>query len=181
MRSPSTLALAFSLSLTACIGVVDNSKNKGESSKPAAPSAAAKIQPRAGSPLTGRATFVEHNGGVEVVITLKNAPPGWHAVHVHETGDCSADDFTSSGGHFNPDGHVHGAPDAMQHHAGDLGNLWVNEDGDGYHSVFMPELTVRDGTHSVRGRAIIVHEAADDLVTQPTGGAGARIGCGEIH
>jgi Cu-Zn family superoxide dismutase len=44
----------------------------------------------------------------------------------------------------------------------------------------MPDLTVADGPHSVRNRAIIVHANVDDLATQPTGNAGGRIGCGVI-
>jgi Cu-Zn family superoxide dismutase len=32
----------------------------------------------------------------------------------------------------------------------------------------------------VLGKAIIFHEKQDDLVTDPTGNAGARVGCGLI-
>jgi Cu-Zn family superoxide dismutase len=186
MRAP-LLLLSTVFTLSACIAVFDTSSDhKSEhahehGTSGASASAMATIRGRAGSELSGTATFVERNGGVQVVITLKNTPPGWHAAHIHEHGDCSAADFTSTGGHFNPEGHDHGAPDALQHHAGDLGNIWVNEDGTGYHVLFMPELTVADGAMSVRGRAIIVHETFDDLVTQPTGAAGGRIGCGEIR
>ena len=42
-------------------------------------------------------------------------------------------------------------------------------------------LTVAPGDNSVVGRAIVVHGKADDMVTQPTGNAGPRIGCGVIH
>jgi len=142
--------------------------------------ATAKIEPRSGSSVHGVARFVEVAGGVEVTITIEEASPGWHAVHVHENGDCSAPDAASAGGHFNPGGVDHGAPHAPVHHAGDLGNMWVNDDGTGYHKVFMPELAI-SGDHGVVGRSIIVHEKVDDLVSQPTGAAGGRIGCGEIH
>jgi len=76
---------------------------------------------------------------------------------------------------------MHGAPDAPAHHAGDLGNMWVDEAGEGHHVLLMHELTVAMGPHSVMGRAIVVHEKADDLVSQPSGAAGSRIGCGVIH
>ena len=33
---------------------------------------------------------------------------------------------------------------------------------------------------SIIGRAVIVHEKADDLKTQPSGNAGARFACGVI-
>lgn len=143
--------------------------------------ASATIESRSGSSTTGTATFTEVEGGVLVEITLKDTPPGWHAVHVHEKGDCSAPDGTSAGGHFNPDGHAHGSPMAPEHHAGDLGSAFVGADGTARHVILMPELTVADGSHSVRGRAIIVHAAGDDYTTQPTGNAGGRIGCGVIR
>lgn len=143
--------------------------------------ASAIIEGRSGSTLTGVASFRAVREGVEVSVTLENAPAGWHAVHIHEKGDCSSADGKSAGGHFNPTGHDHGAPHAPVHHAGDLGNMWVGQDGAGYHVVYMPELRIDDPDMGVAGRAIIVHEKADDLTSQPTGAAGGRIGCGEIR
>jgi Cu-Zn family superoxide dismutase len=143
--------------------------------------AMASIESRSGSTVTGSATFTETEGGVLVEVEVHHAPPGWHAVHVHEKGDCSAPDAVSAGGHFNPGSKAHGSPDAPDHHAGDLGNMSVDENGEGRHVRLMPELTVADGEFSVRGRALVVHASADDLVTQPTGNAGGRIGCGVIQ
>jgi Cu-Zn family superoxide dismutase len=37
-----------------------------------------------------------------------------------------------------------------------------------------------EGDHSIIGRSVIVHEQADDLKSQPTGNAGARLACGAI-
>jgi Cu-Zn family superoxide dismutase len=145
------------------------------------PSASATIEARSGSTVSVEATFTETAGGVLVEIVVHHAPPGWHAVHVHEVGDCSAADGSSAGSHFNPAGHKHGSPHAPEHHAGDLGNMWVGDDGEGHHALLMPELTVADGPSSVRGRAVIVHASVDDLVTDPTGNAGGRIGCGVIR
>lgn len=141
--------------------------------------AGAEIEGRAGSTLQGVATFTEENGTVKIRVVLTGAPPGVHGIHIHETGDCSAEDFTSAGGHFNPDGHEHGAPEAEVHHAGDLGNLEVLEDGTCTYEIESSDLTVAEGTHSVVGKAVIVHEKADDF-TQPTGAAGSRIACGVV-
>jgi len=180
-----TLLCACSLLflVTGCVFVAGN---KAESSrdggpKAMAPTAHATIEARSGSSLTGHATFTEVAGGTLVEIEVANTPPGWHAVHVHETGDCSAPDGTSAGGHFNPENHPHGSPHHPEHHAGDLGNMWVDANGRGHHVILMPDLTVRAGANSVDGRAIIVHASIDDLTTQPTGNAGGRIGCGVIH
>jgi Cu-Zn family superoxide dismutase len=169
--------------LTACVFVhaEDTSKHKNASSSKSMPTARATIESKSGSSLTGTATFTEVSGGVTVEIRISNAPPGWHAAHLHEVGDCSADDGTSAGGHFNPGGTQHGSPHAPEHHAGDLGNLYVYPDGTGLQVIHMPGLSVTAGPMSVRDRAIIIHAGADDLVSQPTGAAGGRIGCGVIR
>ncbi|MEM7307536.1 MAG: superoxide dismutase family protein [Planctomycetota bacterium] len=143
--------------------------------------ARATLRATSGSELEGYATFEAREGGVQVSLSVEDVEPGWHAVHIHELGDCSADDGSSAGGHFNPDGHAHGAPHAPEHHAGDLGNMWVDEDGNGYHSIFMPRLAIDGGPFGVVGRALVVHAGADDLSSQPSGAAGSRIGCGEIR
>jgi Cu-Zn family superoxide dismutase len=179
--APLPLPLVLSLPIGALLACTASDARDDHAHHGDGATAHAVIEARSGSQVAGEAWFVERAGGVQVTMTIRNASPGWHAAHVHEKGDCSAEDGSSAGGHFNPDGHPHGAPHAMEHHAGDLGNVWVEEDGTGYHVVFMPELTVAQGTHSVVGRAIIVHEKVDDLVTQPTGDAGGRIGCGVIQ
>lgn len=143
--------------------------------------AEAVIEARSGSTVRGHAVFTAHEGGVLVEISVEGATPGFHAVHVHEKGDCSASDGASAGGHFNPASVNHGTPFAQPSHAGDLGNMWVGADGKGFHVLLASGLTVDAGPSSVRGHAIIVHEKADDFVTQPTGAAGGRIGCGVIE
>jgi Cu-Zn family superoxide dismutase len=184
MRTPSSLvAPALVLGLCgACVFVhARGDSHADHHGPPAGPRAQARIEGRSGSGLSGRATFTERQGGVLVEVELHHAPPGWHAVHLHEHGDCSAEDASSAGGHFNPAGVAHGSPHAPEHHAGDLGNLWVDERGEGLHVLLMPDLRVQEGPNSVRGRALIVHAGTDDLVTQPTGNAGGRIGCGVIQ
>ena len=178
-----TLATTSLLLLAAgCAFVVADNDSKHEKHEKKGPSASAHIDAKSGSTLTGTATFTEVQGGVLVEILVEHAPPGWHAVHVHEKGDCSAADASSAGGHFNPASLNHGSPHAVDaHHAGDLGNMDVAADGRGHHMILMPDLTVASGPNSVVDRAIVVHAGVDDLVTQPTGNAGGRIGCGVIH
>jgi Cu-Zn family superoxide dismutase len=183
MSSRTLAFLSLSLLAAGCVFVKADSDDAHEK-RPAkkGASALAKIDPRSGSTVTGIATFEEVEGGVRVKIEVQNAPPGYHAVHVHEKGDCSAPDGSSAGGHFNPAALNHGSPHAVgAHHAGDLGNMLVGDDGKGYHEILMPDLSVTSGPNSVIDRAIIIHAGIDDLVTQPTGNAGGRIGCGVIH
>jgi len=176
-----TMAAGSALGVSACIAVFGNEIHGPYDEDGQEVVAEGKVVSKSGSSLHGWVSFTEEPGGALVWLEVEDAPPGWHAVHVHEVGDCSSEDGKSAGGHFNPMGVAHGAPHAAVHHAGDLGNMFVDEDGNGLHVLFAPGLTVAEGDHSVVGRAIIIHAGADDLVSQPTGAAGGRIGCGEIE
>ena len=142
--------------------------------------AVAALQPAADVDVSGTVTFTETADGVEVVADIARVSPGPHGLHLHELGDCSAADFTSAGGHFNPTDAPHGAPTDEVRHAGDFGNIEIGEDGTGQLKLFTDMLTVSDSPDSVVGRAVILHEKADDLVSQPTGAAGGRIACGVV-
>ena len=147
----------------------------------AAPQAMATIISEIGTKVQGRALFTQlPAGGVKTEVWIENATPGTHGLHIHEKGDCSAPDATSAGGHFNAAGHPHAAPADQARHNGDLGNIEVGADGKGHLEITSDLLTVSPGPDSVVGRAVIFHEKADDLKTQPTGNAEARYGCGVI-
>jgi len=145
-----------------------------------AKTARAELSGAEGSAVRGSVTFRAAGGRVQVHAEVENVPAGVHGFHLHEKGDCSAADFTSAGGHFNPAGVAHGAPDAEPHHAGDFGNITVGEDGKGSLELESNELTLDDGPTGVVGRAIILHAGEDDLHSQPTGNAGARLACGVV-
>ena len=147
----------------------------------AAPSAKATIEAKSGSTVTGTATFTELPAGVRVQVHIENAPPGTHGLHVHEKGDCSDPEAKSAGGHSNPGGMPHAGPMADQRHAGDLGNIEIGANGKGDLDLRTTLLTVKPGPNSVVGRAVIFHEKADDLATQPTGNAGGRLACGVVQ
>jgi len=143
--------------------------------------AVAVLQPRADTQVAGKVTFTQTADGVMVVADVSGVAPGLHGIHLHEKGDCSAEDFTSTGGHFNPTGDPHGGPDDAIRHAGDFGNVSVGADGSGHLELLTDMLTVEPGAETtVIGRAVILHEGEDDLESQPTGAAGARLACGTV-
>jgi superoxide dismutase, Cu-Zn family len=146
-----------------------------------ADTATAVIAGTQGSKLAGTAIFTRAaDGGVDLVVDVSGAPAGEHGIHLHEKGDCSAPDFSSAGAHFNPTNAPHGGPNSPQHHAGDFGNITVAADGTGHLSLHSNMLTIGAGPNSVVGHAIVIHEKADDLTSQPSGNSGARIGCGVV-
>ena len=154
----------------------------GDAGAAAGPATAvAEVKSASGSKVKGTVTFTETDGKTEVAVDLSGLKPGKHGFHVHETGDCSAPDAKSAGGHFNPDKTQHGAPDAKVHHAGDLGNITADKKGNAKTTMTVDFLTVNDGPHSVVGHAVVVHGKADDLKSQPSGAAGPRVGCGVIE
>ena len=147
---------------------------------PAPSIAVAQLHGAEGSSITGTVTFTQNGDTVTISATVSGVGAGNHGFHIHETGECSGD-FTSAGGHFNPAGHPHGGPGQPESHAGDLGNITIGEDGSGTLDLTSSAVTVDPGPNSVVGRAVILHEKADDLESQPTGAAGGRLACGVIQ
>ncbi len=144
--------------------------------------AEAVIEAKSGSKLTGHAMFVQKNGRVALDLTIENAPPGTHAVHLHEKGDCSAPDAMSAGPHWNPTNVAHGQWGHDPFHRGDIGNVEVGKDGKGRTTLETDLWTIGGKPETdILGRAIVVHAGPDDFVTQPTGNAGGRIGCGVVR
>jgi Cu-Zn family superoxide dismutase len=177
----SLLASAVTAGLLATAACGSSSKPASEPATPLGVEGVAVLESRSGSTTTGEARFVDRGDSVEITLTVAGTAPGMHGVHVHMVGDCSAPDATSAGDHFNPDTHQHGAPGGVsEHHAGDFGNIEVGDDGTGTLTLVQPDITLGEGARSIAGRAIIVHEKADDFQTQPTGDSGGRIACGVI-
>lgn len=149
--------------------------------------AAAAIKPVGDSKVEGVVNFVADKDadGVEVKIKLSGLTPGKHGFHIHVKGDCTAPDASSAGGHFNPTGEQHGAPDDEHHHVGDLGNIEADDEGKvdttkTLHGARIDTEPTAEDDRSILGRAVIVHAGEDDLKSQPSGDAGARVGCGVI-
>lgn len=141
--------------------------------------AIAVLHPTEGSDVTGIVTFTRTDQGIRIMGNVEGLTAGAHGFHVHEYGDCSAADGSSAGGHFNPDGNRHGGPGDLDRHVGDLGNITADESGIGTYDRVDTVIALR-GPHSIIGRGLIVHAGEDDLTTQPTGAAGARMACGVI-
>ncbi len=141
--------------------------------------AIAVLHPTQGSSVGGTVTFTADGDTMKVVADLTGLTAGKHGFHIHEFGDCSDPKAASAGGHFNPANHQHGAPDATDRHAGDLGNIEADASGKA-HLEMTDQMMKLSGADSIVGHAVIVHEKADDLKTQPTGDAGGRLACGVI-
>jgi len=193
MPIPAVLALA----LAACGGGADNANTDDNAAAEAdraaetattpppaaAATATAALQPTAGNQTGGELRFAVLDGRIEVTGTVTGLPAGGtHGFHVHETGDCSAPDGSSAGGHFNPGSTDHGRVGQGAHHAGDSDNITAGSDGTAQVSGWLEGATIGDGgATDIVGKGVIVHKDADDYATQPTGNAGDRLACGVIQ
>jgi Cu-Zn family superoxide dismutase len=133
----------------------------------------------------GTATLTPAGNGVKVKLNLTNLPEGEHALHVHQNAKCDGPDFKTAGGHFNPDSKEHGTKNPKGPHAGDMPlNLQVMADGTDHVSFVTNSISLKkDAKNSVfanGGTAFVIHEKADDMMTDPTGNAGGRIACAVI-
>src|SRR5690606_25595465 len=151
-----------------------SSQHKKESSVACTTVANAKVTGKA----SGDVSFVPTMDGVVMNVFVRGLPPNsTHGYHIHENGVCERPGYKSAGDHFNPGKHSHGGPAASLKHLGDLGNLVSNASGVAEKEVLMRD--IKD-VNIIKNKAIIIHEKADDLVSQPSGDAGDRIACGII-
>jgi len=108
----------------------------------------------------------------------------YRGMHIHSWGDI-ANGCASTGTHFNPLNHTHGAPHDHMRHVGDLGNVWADDHGE-VRLLGEDHLISLNGPLSIVGRAVVVHMDIDDLGrggnadTKTTGNAGGRLLCGVI-
>ncbi len=93
----------------------------------------------------------------------------FYGMHIHENGDCTRP-FDKTGDHYNPTKAEH------PHHAGDLIQLMSNQ---GY--AWLAFYDKRFMISEIIGRSVIIHKMPDDFMSQPSGNAGEKIGCGIIQ
>jgi Cu-Zn family superoxide dismutase len=189
MNTQHLIPFAVAVALLAACGKRDDATTPATEAatapSPAGPpviNASAQIAPAPGQSVTGTLSLTDDGSGVRISGSLQGLPPnGEFGFHIHENGDCSAPDFSSAGAHFNVDNAPHGNPQGGTRHAGDMLN--AKSDAQGVANVDVTLTTVSlapDQPNGVRGRAIVVHEKADDYTTQPSGNSGARVACGVI-
>lgn len=132
----------------------------------------------------GHADISQQTEGVRITVNVKGLTPGMHGIHIHAVSTCSPPNFTSAGGHYNPEGKKHGMNNPGGPHAGDMPNLVVGPDGTGALDYINPRVTLApEATNSlfkVNGTSLVIHAKADDEVTDPSGNSGPRIACGPI-
>ena len=104
------------------------------------------LEPKSGSTASGNVIFKQDKGVVTMVAILSGLSEGTHAIHLHESADCSAEDGTSTGGHWNPTKEKHGKwGDPEGFHKGDIGNFTADANGNGTITFITPEWCIGCG------------------------------------
>lgn len=192
-RSILTLAVATTLGLVGCAAPTpDHGHDHGPAGSPGSmdhhmgkmgamgPMAVATLTPTQGNQVRGVVMFHEMHGHLMVHARLSGLKPnGEQGFHLHDKGDCASADGTSAGGHFNPDGQVHG-PQTAAHHVGDMPSLKADANGAVDQKFMLTGPTITAGATSIVGRSVVVHANPDDYNSQPAGNSGPRVACGVI-
>ena len=187
MKKISLLSLVFIMSLASCKNYKKNAETSSieviENKVVEPKSITVELSAKSGTNVSGTVVFTEEDGTVSMTAKVSGLEPGEHAIHIHESSDCSSPDGKSTGGHWNPTNQPHGKWGVETgYHKGDIGNFTADENGDASISISTNEWCIGcdDDTKNVIGKGIIVHAGVDDFTTQPTGDAGGRVSCGGI-
>jgi len=123
-----------------------------------------------------------HGTVARIAIQAGGLTPGWHGIHFHAVGECGdVAKFEASKSHVNHGQKKHGLLNADGPDDGDLPNIHAATDGSVNAEVSSPTLMKgANGLQDTDGSALIIHANADDHMTQPIGGAGARVACAVI-
>lgn len=141
-----------------------------------------QLSEKMGSGISGNLKIEQLESGVQISGVIKGLKPNSsHGFHIHENADCSSADAKSAGSHFNPKSVKHG-DHGHGSHAGDLGNIKADSQGVAQIKIKDKNLVIypEASQMSLLNRSFIVHAKADDLKSQPSGGAGDRLACGVV-
>ncbi len=141
----------------------------------------------------GHVVLTDGPNGVLLRVDLKELTPGWHAIHLHQTGDCSDGlaGFKASGSHIDPDDRSHGLLNSDGAERADLPNLYAGADGRATAEFFQSGVALYPSEESAAengpyplldddGFALIIHESHDNHMDQPIGNAGGRVACAAL-
>lgn len=121
--------------------------------------------------------------GFQYYVTGK--PYSKHGIHIHESGDLRRG-CESACDHFNPFNKKHGDLNDENSHAGDFGNIIIDNKGHCDFAFQTQKISLNDPIKNIIGRTLIIHSDEDDLGkgghsdSLTTGHSGRRIACAII-
>ncbi len=128
----------------------------------------------------GKASIHASADRAQLEVEVSGLTAGKKGFHLHSIGKCDLPDFKSAGGHLNPFNTKHGRENVDGSHLGDLPNVEISDDGSfaGSLSFDQSAMQLQSLLFDADGTAIVIHQGADDYLSDPSGKAGPRIACG---
>lgn len=130
--------------------------------------------------IKGTVRFCESGNGIIVIAEITGLPANKElcknsvlGFHIHEGTACSgtpSDAFADTKAHLNPKNCQH------PHHDGDMPPLFVTNNGYAFLAFVSDRITLNE----IIEKTVVIHSAADDFKTQPSGNSGFKIACGTI-
>ncbi len=131
--------------------------------------AVAVLHPTVGHKAYGVVIFDQERQGMLVVADIGGLSPGRHTLQIHEYGDCSALDATTTGKVFKLKQKAQGHPALKHPPAGELGQIEADSSGHARFETIDPLLSL-GGADTIIGHSVVVS----------SGAAGPRTACGVI-
>lgn len=134
----------------------------------------------------GSVEFIQppNGNGLLLKVRVEGLMPGRHGLHLHAEGRCDPENgFGTAAGHVTNVKSAHGFLDPKGPEPGDLPNIFVGKDGIGEIEIFSNNISLTESPYRLLdrdGSSVVIHQNADDYVTQPIGGAGSRVACGVV-
>ena len=149
-----------------------------EPAEPPVPTAAANLVAIADGSAIGTITFEQRGSDINMVGTFSNLPPGPHAFYIHEVGDCTAKG-KKVGKHLDPTKAKHGPPSSSVRHAGDLGDVIADANGNATFSMTTDSVVLEDEgrADNIIRKAVVIHAKKDDA----KGKVNSPLACGVIE
>lgn len=135
---------------------------------------------RANGSWAGVATISKRSDGIFLSLSAEAPAAGTFGMHLHAVGKCQGPEFATAGPHWNPTMKQHGRDNPMGAHNGDLPNVVAGADNKLVLEQRLDDIILEGpgGLLDTDGAALVIHEKADDYLTDPSGNSGKRIICG---
>lgn len=140
------------------------------------------LEPKADIQASGKITFIESEGMVNMIATFTKLKEGEHVIRIDEKTNYTSLNDNASGDRWNLKKELDGNQKTKKgFRKGDIGNFTVDADGNGNFTLGTNEWCIGcdNERKNIIGKAIIIHRDVDDFMST-SGDDVVRVSCGAI-